>query len=354
MIKSRRSISVLVLLSTLLVGKSNSFSALPPPSSSSATSPDSASSPLKTTDTSGITFRSFQLASNGVCIHPRYFQDVTEHQPRPPPPTTTATTSTPSSSRKQLFTMINVPGDGDCMFLAVALAATNSMGWSSLVSGNGYTHNSTSWMHAVAQDTRAMVAQVLNSPDGWLYISGGGGREERGGTNHSQPTICKASELLQQATNQEPGINSTHDYLQALTTPGALGGLYGGGPELTVLANIFRRPISIYELAPPPPSSSSFFSTALSGHDQDSSNPRTTAPHDICPIIWKGTFGDGLFDDPCGNTSSLPQSAVLSSSGGTGVVGQTKATNWHLHILVIDVSPTEKHACVLVPNNEYH
>jgi OTU-like cysteine protease len=356
MIQSRRSISVLLLLSTLLVGKSHSFSALPPPPSSSATSPDSASSPLKTTDTRGITFRSFRLASNGVCIHPRYFQDVTEHQPTgPPPPPPQATTSTHISGRKQLFTMINVPGDGDCMFLAVALAATNSMGWSSLVSGNdGYTHNSTSWMHAVAQDTRAMVAQVLNSPDGWLYISGGGGKAEKGGTNNSQTTICKANELLQQATNQEPGINTTHEYLQALTTPGALGGLYGGGPELTVLANIFRRPISIYELAPPPPSSSSSSSTAFSGHDQDSSNPRTTAPHDMCPIIWKGTFGDGLFDDPCGNTSILPQSAVLSATGGTGVVGPTKATNWHLQILVIDVSPTEKHACVLVPSNEYH
>jgi len=251
--------------------------------------------------------------------------------------------------------MMNVPGDGDCMFLAVALAAMNSMGWSSFVGGNGFAHNSTSWMSAIAQDTRTMVAQVLNSTDGWLYIQGGseGGdtRGEREGATSFQRTVCKASELLQQATNQEPSFNTTQEYLQALTTPGALGGLYGGGPELTVLANIFRRPISIYELAPSQSPLAAAATRTLAESDQDSTNPSTYSPNDFCPVICKGTFGDGLFDDPCGNTSILPQSAVLSSFGGTGVVGHTKATNWHLHVLVIDVSPTEKHACVLIPTS---
>ena len=243
------------------------------------------------------------------------------------------------------------------MFLAVALGAMNSMGWSSLVSGNGHPQNSTSWMSVLAQDTRTMVAQVLNSTDGWLYIHGGGGGSGRGtggewdDTTSTQRIVCKASELLQQATNQEPGFNTTQEYLHALITPGALGGLYGGGPELTVLANIFRRPISIYELAPSPsPCSSSGRTFSDSG--QESPNPETYSPDDFCPVIRKGTFGDGLFDDPCGNMSILSKSAVLSSSRGAGVVaGHAKATNWHLHVLVIDVSPTEKHACVLIPTS---
>ena len=243
------------------------------------------------------------------------------------------------------------------MFLAVALGAMNSMGWSSLVGGNGHPQNSTAWMSVLAQDTRTMVAQVLNSTDGWLYIHGGGGGSGGGtggewdGATSSQRIVCKASELLQQATNQEPGFNTTQEYLHALITPGALGGLYGGGPELTVLANIFRRPISIYELAPSPSCSAAATKT-FSDSEQESTNPTTASPNDVCPVICRGTFGDGLFDDPCGNMSILPQSAVLSSYGGTGVVtGHTKATNWHLHVLVINVSPTEKHACVLIPTS---
>ena len=52
-----------------------------------------------------IPFSSFQFAKNGVCTYPQYFLH---------------------DERK--FTMRNVPGEGDCMFLAVALATLASMG----------------------------------------------------------------------------------------------------------------------------------------------------------------------------------------------------------------------------------
>ena len=51
---------------------------------------------------------------NGTCIIPNYFSvsdDPTNAGPRKP---------------EVYFTMQNVPGDGDCMFLAVALAAAKS------------------------------------------------------------------------------------------------------------------------------------------------------------------------------------------------------------------------------------
>ena len=52
--------------------------------------------------------------------------------------------------------------------------------------------------------------------------------------------------LLQSAAAQE-GLHPKK-YLRLLRKEGAEGGLHGGGPELTVLANVLRRPISIYEL----------------------------------------------------------------------------------------------------------
>ena len=56
-------------------------------------------------------------------------------------------------------------------------------------------------------------------------------------------------------------------------------------------------------------------------------------------IECKGTFGSDLFSDPC---STIPNAAVLSEI-------QPGAYSWHLHILVLDMSKTEKHACVLLP-----
>jgi hypothetical protein len=191
-------------------------------------------------------------------------------------------------------------------------------------------------MQAIARDFRTLVAQVLESPDGWLYITGGTTTiTTTNSTNSTTPTMwCKASDLLQQATNQEPGLNSTQDYIQALMTPGALGGLYGGGPELTVMANILRRPISIYELQLPkaPPAT-----------DNNNNKNNSSLP---CPIICKGTFGDGLFDDPCWTVKWWNNNSSHSSHPPSAV---TQISQWHLHILIVDTSPTEKHACVLVP-----
>ena len=58
--------------------------------------------------------------------------------------------------------MRNVPGEGDCMFLAVALAAATSSG----MGGND------AFLRALSKDTRNVVAQVL----------GGGGESTHRGT----------------------------------------------------------------------------------------------------------------------------------------------------------------------------
>ena len=58
-----------------------------------------------------------------------------------------------------------------------------------------------------------------------------------------------------------------------------------------------------------------------------------------CRIKRVGIFGD-LFKDPL---LSMPDSAVLSGL-------QPGAYSWHLHILIVDASLNEKHACVLLPD----
>jgi hypothetical protein len=187
------------------------------------------------------------------------------------------------------------------MFLAVALAAAASMGLGA----------NDALLRAISRETRAVVAQVLLG-SGNLHIS--------------QTRLVSAADLLQsaaQAEGLEPNV-----YLDQLRTEGSQGGLYGGGPELTVLANVLRRPISIYEL-------------------DDDDNPEQQQEQEEeenttngCRIVCKGVFGDGLFSDPC---ATIPNSAILSAGLQPG------AYSWQLHILVLDVSPTEKHACVLLP-----
>jgi hypothetical protein len=112
------------------------------------------------------------------------------------------------------------------------------------------------------------------------------------------------------------------EYLALLRKEGSEGGLYGGGPELTVLSNVLRRPISIYEL-----------DNALGQENvcEDDSSSR---------LVCKGTFGAPLFADPCRKISN---SAILSNI-------QPGAYSWHLHILVVDAG-AEKHACVLLPQS---
>ena len=96
---------------------------------------------------------------------------------------------------------------------------------------------------------------------------------------------------------------------------------------MTVLANVLRRPISIYELA----------STSVSV-------TYGNAVNDVQPIVCKGVFGADSFEDPL---LDIPESAVLQV--GSHPVG---AFSWHLHILVVDVSVDEKHACVLLPHQQ--
>jgi hypothetical protein len=213
-------------------------------------------------------FARFGFAENGVCKNPRYFV----------------------TAQNLKFTMRNVPGDGDCMFLAVALATLISMGLVNL--------DKNALLESMAEELRAAVSQVLQSP-GTLVI------------DEDQPPVT-AKALLQHAVEKEKGIETVEDYLDKLEMIGRMGGMYGGGPELTVLANILRRPISIYELC-----------------DDDAWQQQD----ETCLIECKGTFGSDVFSDPLG-----PDSAVLAGSSFL----------WHLHVLVLDASPQEKHACVLL------
>jgi hypothetical protein len=225
---------------------------------------------------SGFAAKQFVLAPNGVCIDPPYFADG-----------------------PQRFTMRNVPGEGDCMFLAVALAAATSMG----LGGND------ALLRAISLETRAVVAQIMKSP-GNLHIEGN--------------RVVPAKNLLLSASKKE-GL-TPEEYLERLQKEGMEGGLYGGGPELTVLSNVLRRPISIYE---------------LDDKKSNVSNDIQTRDDTTCSIRCMGVFGD-IFQDPC--ATSIPDSAVLSGL-------QPGAYSWHLHILVLDTSPVEKHACVLLPQS---
>ena len=230
--------------------------------------------------TSAFVRQIFEFAPNGVCINPPYFSDG-----------------------EQSFTMRNVPGEGDCMFLAVALAAATSMG----LGGND------ALLRAISRETRAVVAQVMNSTNGTLHIEGN--------------RIVPARSLLESAAKQE-GLSSEM-YLELLQKEGRDGGLYGGGPELTVLSNVLRRPISIYELP-----------AGKEGWNL-SERKNNAGGADTCQVKCMGVFGNPVFEDPCFN---VPDSAVLS-----GI--QQGAYSWHLHILVLNMSNGEKHACVLLPQS---
>ena len=200
----------------------------------------------------------------GTCVFPPYFRD---------------------EKTQNTFTLRNVPGDGDCMFLAVMQAALISMGLlnSGMPSPEG-----------MARDTRKAVSNVLQSP-GSLVVDDG------------QPPVS-TKRLLATVVAQE-GC-SPEEYIEKLETIGKFGGIYGGGPELVVLSNLLRRPISIYEF------------------------PKTETVMRLekdCAIVQRqGTFGS--FGD------ALPGDSAIGTS-----------FSWHLHILVINTSPEEKHACILLP-----
>ena len=214
----------------------------------------------------------FVFAPNGVCVKPQFFVDADDGQQ---------------------FTMRNVPGDGDCMFQAVALAASTSMG----LGGNN------ALLRAVSEEIRQVVADILEK----------GGK----GTLNIEGDRSVPANLLLHSSARGLHVNPS-TYIEMLRKEGRDGGLYGGGPELTVLSNVLRRPISVYEI--------------------DRSVPITESE---CRIQRQGTFGD-MFVDPC---ESIKDSVVLSPNLPNG------AYSWHLHILVVDTgkSPEDKHACVLLP-----
>lgn len=217
------------------------------------------------------------------------------------------------------------------MFLAVALATSTSMG---LGANNAL-------LNAVAQETRDVVAQILSSPHGHLHVAG--------------RRIVRVRDLLKNAANNE---NVTMErYIEMLRD----GSLQGGGPELTVLSNVLRRPISIYELDenenPIQDASDDAGETSENENTEGkedggakgrndnrvtNGDDRTRALPSNYRIKCVGSFGD-LFKDPC---SEIPNSAVTA-----GVM--PGAYSWHIHILVVDAGPGEKHACALLPNHCY-
>lgn len=224
-----------------------------------------------------IPFHQFTFAQNNVCINPRYF--ISENH-------------VDGKHERLEFSMRNVPGEGDCMFLAVALATSTSMG----LGGND------ALLRAIANETREVVAQVLSAKEGNLHVEG--------------RRLVKASDLLKSAAKQE-GIDKEM-YIELLRN----GTLQGGGPEITALSNILRRPISVYELS--------------NGEQFDSGVPN------LCKIQCVGSFGD-IFKDPL---SEIPNHAIL-----TGL--QEGAYSWHIHVLVVDAGNGEKHACALLPKQCY-
>lgn len=256
--------------------------------------------PAHPSTTSHPRWSEFQFASNGVCTTPARFVDT--HDPT-----------------KQ-FTLRNVPGQGDCMFQAVALASFASVGLGA----------NDALLRAITKELRALTASVLEQREGNLIIEG--------------KRLAAAAGLLQSAAREE-GL-STAAYLQSLRTEGVHGGLYGGGPELTVLSNLLRRPISIYELAATDdddddhPSDTN--TTTASTDDNHEKAQQQPDYEEYCSIVCQGTFGGELFRDPL---ATVPDSAVRAL-GNTLLPG---AYSWHLHILVIPTSPTVKHACVLLP-----
>ena len=248
-------------------------------------------------------------------------------------------------NNNKIFTLRNVPGTGDCMFQAVILASLTSMG----LGGNH------ALLRAISRETRAMVAQILQVNQ--EESSGGGGNYLIIANNR----LVSTQQLLQSAAQQEN--ISTSEYLHRLQLEGQQGGLYGGGPELTVLSNVLRRPISIYEVDPDATTTMTMTTMTqktssnktvtrifLDQQQQEEEINMSMAGHNkdnnmmICPIVCKGVFGDPIFADPC---ASIPQSVLFSPN-----LHPPGAYSWHLHILVLQVNSSltgEKHACVLLP-----
>ena len=161
----------------------------------------------------------------------------------------------------------------------------------------------------------------------------------------------RCRDLLSSAAKTE-GV-SPDEYLTRLRQPGMKGGLYGGGPELTVMSNILRRPISIYHLKQQP-------------HRQQISTHNTTT---TCELERMGVFGEGLFEDQCQSipdsvisntvfvtvdgskvTQQAQQSTSIEELNGISAISSPLKCSWHLHVLIADSGENEKHASVLLPS----
>jgi len=206
---------------------------------------------------------------------------------------------------------------------------------------------------SMALEMRHVVAKFLSSPEGVLYVN-----------NKPVKRIVRCRDLLSSAAKNE-GL-SPDEYLMRLRQPGKKGGLYGGGPELTCLSNILRRPISIYHLKQQ--QSQQQISTA--------NNTTASTATTCCELERMGVFGEGLFEDPC---QSIPDSvisnAVFFTVDGSKLIQQSQSSttasttaavedassilngissplkcSWHLHVLIADSGNNEKHASVLLPS----
>ena len=220
------------------------------------------------------------------------------------------------------FVLRNVPGDGDCVFHAVLSSVYISMGM--LNPDAAFT--SSNLMSSMVDEMRNVVANFLTSPDGTLYVN-----------NKPKKRLVRCKDLLVSAAKTEGLTNE--EYLTKLRLPGRMGGIYGGGPELTVLSNILRRPISIYHL-----------------------NPSQSHNASTCKIDCIGVFGEGLYEDPC---NTIPNSVVSNAVFFTlsrktrsnpdkqqeTILSSPHKCSWHLHILIADASEDEKHAGVLLPSS---
>ena len=112
-------------------------------------------------------FRSFDFDSSQICRTPSSFHIDDDEE-------------------TQYFVLRNVQGDGDCVFQAVLCSVFVSMGML-----NPDRTNS-SFMSALALEMRNVVANVLSSPDGTLYVN-----------NKPTKRIVRCKDLLQSAAQNE-------------------------------------------------------------------------------------------------------------------------------------------------------
>ena len=253
-----------------------------------------------------------------------------------------------NDEHQQHFTMQNVPGEGDCMFLAVALAATKASTDRTVASdttlprtsssSSSYSYSlpllqtekvyytmlnaTTTNATATTMTLRNAVADVLEMPNITLFIS------------HNRTITTR--DLLQQASH-ELHIRPW-EYLQRLRQ---IGGLYGGGPELTILCYLYQRPIHIYEIDNDAADDGDNNNNC---NNKNNPNPGATGRNirqgtsrTILPIVEKGVFGHGVYNHD--------ENVMHCNNNTVGMDGD-------LHILVVDVSMSEKHACVLFPSDD--